>query len=58
VRFKLRTLEGVAAGTTNEPKFLLLDGQQRTTPLFLPLRSGKPVATRDEDVVGIPLDAG
>lgn len=47
VRFKPRTLEGVSPGTTDEPKYLLLDGQQRTTSLFLALRSGKPVATRD-----------
>ncbi len=47
VRFKPRTLEGVSAGAHEEPKYLLLDGQQRATSLFLALRSGKPVATRD-----------
>lgn len=47
VQFKPRTLEGVSAGTIVNPKYLLLDGQQRTTSLFLALRSGRPVATRD-----------
>ena len=47
VRFKPRTLEGVPAEVQNEPKYLLLDGQQRATSLFLALKSGKPVPTRD-----------
>jgi hypothetical protein len=45
VKFKPRRLEGVTA--TGEPEILLLDGQQRTTSLYLALRSGLPVPTRD-----------
>lgn len=47
VRFKPRVLEGVTAARHEEPEFLLLDGQQRTTSLYLALRSGRPVPTRD-----------
>ncbi len=48
VRFQPRRLEGVPHSTTaDEPKYLLLDGQQRTTSLYLALRSGAPVPTRD-----------
>jgi uncharacterized protein DUF262 len=48
VRFQPRLLEGVAISTsTSDPKYLLLDGQQRTTSLYLALRSGTPVPTRD-----------
>jgi hypothetical protein len=45
VKFKPRPLEGVTAA--GEPESLLLDGQQRSTSLYLALRSGKPVPTRD-----------
>lgn len=48
VRFQPRRLEGVPRSpTADEPKYLLLDGQQRTTSLYLALRSGAPVPTRD-----------
>lgn len=48
VRFQPRPLEGVPIPTpTTDPKYLLLDGQQRTTSLYMALRSGSPVPTRD-----------
>lgn len=47
VRFKPRPLEGVNLAADVEPEFLLLDGQQRATSLYLALRSGQPVPTRD-----------
>ncbi|GAA4597839.1 hypothetical protein BJY16_002492 [Actinoplanes octamycinicus] len=48
VRFRPRPLEGAPSATaTTNPKYLLLDGQQRTTSLYLALRSGAPVRTRD-----------
>ena len=47
VKFKPRLLEGVELQQSVEPEFLLLDGQQRTTSLYLALRSGGPVSTRD-----------
>jgi len=47
VKFKPRPLEGVSLIGEPEPKLLLLDGQQRATSLYLALRSGKPVPTRD-----------
>ncbi len=47
VRFKPRVLEGVELKKPTEPEFMLLDGQQRTTSLYLALKSGEPVPTRD-----------
>ena len=47
VRFKPRALEGVSDAAAVEPELLLLDGQQRITSLYLALRSGQPVATKD-----------
>jgi hypothetical protein len=47
VKFRPRLLEGVQLDKEVEPETLLLDGQQRTTSLFLVLKSGKPVPTRD-----------
>jgi hypothetical protein len=48
VRFQPRSLQGApSAAATVDPKYLLLDGQQRTTSLYLALRSGAPVPTRD-----------
>ncbi len=48
VRFRPRPLEGAPSITaTINPKYLLLDGQQRTTSLYLALSSGAPVRTRD-----------
>ena len=47
VRFRPRLLEGVELDLFEEPDLLLLDGQQRTTSLYLALMSDKPVPTRD-----------
>lgn len=47
VKFRPRPLEGVVLDVAVEPETLLLDGQQRTTSLYLALRSGAPVPTRD-----------
>jgi hypothetical protein len=48
VRFQPRPLQGTpSAAATLDPKYLLLDGQQRTTSLYMALRSGAPVPTRD-----------
>lgn len=47
VKLKPRPLEGVALTEDVAPRHLLLDGQQRTTSLYLALRSGQPVPTRD-----------
>ena len=47
VKFKPRLLEGVTGASHAEPDVLLLDGQQRTTSLYLALRSGQPVPTQD-----------
>ncbi len=47
VRFKPRVIEGVELNGHVEPDYLLLDGQQRATSLFLALHSPKPVPTRD-----------
>lgn len=47
VRFHPRLLEGVPISSMSDPKYLLLDGQQRATSLYMALRSGMPVPTRD-----------
>ena len=47
VRFAPRSIKGAPA-RVKEPSFLLLDGQQRLTSLFLALRSQDPVPTRDQ----------
>lgn len=47
VRFRPRPLEGVALDEHREPEFLLLDGQQRMTSLYLALKFDGPVPTRD-----------
>src|SRR5206468_9471567 len=47
VRFRPRAIEGVELKKSMEPEFMLLDGQQRTTSLYLALKSGAPVPTRD-----------
>jgi hypothetical protein len=47
VKFRPRPLEGVVLDQPVEPETLLLDGQQRTTSLYLALKSGAPVPTRD-----------
>jgi hypothetical protein len=47
VRFRPRLLEGVELAAPVEPEILMLDGQQRSTSLYLALKSGRPVPTRD-----------
>src|SRR3954451_19702604 len=47
VRFRPRPLEGVELPKPVDPEFLLLDGQQRATSLYLALMSQAPVPTRD-----------
>lgn len=47
VKFKTRPLEGVDVDPSVSPEFLLLDGQQRITSLYLALRSNRSVKTRD-----------
>ena len=48
VRFKPRLVEGVELASPPQPSYLILDGQQRLTSLYLALSSGKPVPTRTE----------
>ena len=48
VPFKPRLFEGVALQPAPAPKNLVLDGQQRLTSMFLSLRSGQPVKTKNE----------
>lgn len=47
VKFRPRPVEGVELPHPIEPEYLLLDGQQRTTSLFLALHSPEAVPTRD-----------
>lgn len=47
VRFRPRPLEGVNLAQPRDPDLLLLDGQQRTTSLYLALKSKEAVPTRD-----------
>lgn len=47
VKFRPRPIEGVELDNGVDPEFMLLDGQQRTTSLYLALRAGGPVPTRD-----------
>jgi hypothetical protein len=47
VHFRPQPLEGVRLQGDVEPEMLILDGQQRITSLFLALKSGRPVPTRD-----------
>jgi hypothetical protein len=47
VRFRPRPIESVTLDGVIEPEVLLLDGQQRMTSLYLALKSGQPVSTRD-----------
>lgn len=48
VRFQPRLIAGVELPHPVEPDFLILDGQQRMTSLYLALRSGKPVTTKNK----------
>lgn len=47
VRFRPRTVEGVELAHVPAPASLILDGQQRLTSLYMALRSGRIVKTRD-----------
>ena len=47
VEFRPRLLEGVKLNNHTDPEFMLLDGQQRMTSLFLALLSKEPVPTRN-----------
>ncbi len=47
VKFRPRWLEGVVLDKPVDPEFLLLDGQQRLTSLFLALLSGEAVSTQN-----------
>lgn len=47
VRFKPRAIEGVTLADATEPKFLLLDGQQRLTSLTQAFSGDGAVATKD-----------
>ena len=47
VRFKPRPIESTEATATSEPKFLLLDGQQRLTSLTQALKGNGVVHTKD-----------
>lgn len=48
VKFQPRTIAGVELPEPVEPDYLILDGQQRMTSLYLALRSGKPVETKTD----------
>jgi hypothetical protein len=48
VQFYPRPIEGVTLEADVKPDFLILDGQQRLTSLYLAMRSGQPVPTRTE----------
>lgn len=53
VRFRIRPVEGVATSREVEPDWLILDGQQRLTSLYLALMSGIAVPTKDSRNVPI-----
>ena len=46
VQFKPRPVQGVELTETVQPEYLILDGQQRMTSMYLSLLSGSPVPTR------------
>lgn len=48
VRFRPRLIEGVTLAQPPKPDFLILDGQQRLTSVYLSLISNKPVPTRTD----------
>lgn len=47
-KFQPRLVQGVSLPSTVKPDFLILDGQQRMTSLYLSLYSPKPVPTRTD----------
>lgn len=48
VKFQPRAIAGVELDDPVEPEYLILDGQQRMTSLYLAIRSNKPVETRTD----------
>jgi hypothetical protein len=52
-QFQPRPFEGVIVDPAKKPDFLILDGQQRMTSLYLALLSGKPVPTQTEKGLAI-----
>lgn len=54
VRFRPRPLEGATFPAATRPERLILDGQQRLTSLFLTLKSGKTVPTKNDK--GDPIE--
>lgn len=48
VKFQPRPIAGVELDEPVEPEYLILDGQQRMTSLYLSLRSGRPVETKTD----------
>lgn len=48
VKFQPRPIAGVELDELVEPEYLILDGQQRMTSLYLSLRSGRPVETKTD----------
>jgi hypothetical protein len=48
VPFRPRLFAGVILSPAPSPRTLVLDGQQRLTSMYLALRSGRPVPTRNE----------
>ena len=53
-QFQPRPVQGVDVDPEKKPEYLILDGQQRMTSLYLALLSNKPVPTRTEK--GQPID--
>ena len=47
-QFQPRPVEGVTVDPSKKPDYLILDGQQRMTSLYMALLSGKPVPTQTE----------
>jgi hypothetical protein len=45
VQFQPRPIQGVQISTDTKPEYLILDGQQRMTSLYLAISSGHPVPT-------------
>lgn len=53
VQFQPRPIQGVEPPSGTKPEYLILDGQQRMTSLYLALFSRKPVPTRTEKGIDI-----
>jgi hypothetical protein len=52
-QFQPRPVEGVMVEPDTKPEYLILDGQQRMTSLYMALLSGKPVPTQTQK--GLPI---